>query len=80
MTSNENIGKHHKDYTEFQKTFFNDTQKWFFCFDKICKPFKENRLVVLDTGDVINSDVETCLHNLLERNERGTKSFTNTAS
>ena len=51
QTSNENKGKHHEDYTEFQKTFFNDTQKLFFCFNEIRNPFEENRLVVLDTGD-----------------------------
>ena len=69
ITSNENKGKHHEDYTEFQKTFFNDTQKLFFCFNEIRNPFEENRLVVFDTGDVMNSEVETCLANLLERNE-----------
>ena len=68
-------GKHQEDYIEFQKTFFNDTQKLFFQFNEIRNPFEENRLVVLDTGDVINSDVETCLANLLERNEERYKEF-----
>ena len=31
--------------------------------------------MVLDTGDVINRDVETCLANLLERNEERYKEF-----
>ena len=32
--------------------------------------------MVLDTGDVLNSDVETCLANLLERNkERDKESY-----
>ena len=31
--------------------------------------------MVLDTGDVMNSDVETCLANLLERNEEINKEF-----
>ena len=75
ITSNGNKGKHHEDYIEFQKTFFNDTQKLFFCFNEIRDPFEENRLVVLDTGDVMNSDVETCLANLLERNEERYKKF-----
>ena len=75
ITSNENKGKHHEDYIEFQKTFFNDTQKLFFCFNEIRDPFEENRLVVLDTGDVMNSDVETCLANLVERNEERYKEF-----
>ena len=76
ITSNENKGKHHEDYSEFQKTFFSDTQKLFFCFNEIRNPFEENRLVVLDTGDVLNSDVETCLANLLERNkERDKESY-----
>ena len=75
QTSNENKGKHHEDYIEFQKTFFNDTQKLFFCFNEIRNPFEENRLVVLDTGDVMNSDVETCLANLFERNEERYKEF-----
>ena len=75
ITSNENKGKHHEDYTEFQKTFFNNTQKLFFCFNEIRNPLKENRLVVLDTGDIMNSDVETCLANLLERNEERYKEF-----
>ena len=67
-TSNENKGKHHEDYTEFQKTFPSDTQKLFFYFSGIRNPFEENRLVVLKTGDTMNSDVETCLTNLLLRN------------
>ena len=75
ITSNDNKGKRLEDYTEFQKTFFNDTQKSIFCFNKICNPFEENRLVVLDTGDVMNSDVETCLANLVERNEERYKEF-----
>ena len=75
ITSNINKRKHHEDYTEFQKTFFNDTQKLFFCFNEIRNPFEENRLVVLDTGDVMNCDVETCLANLLERNEERYKEF-----
>ena len=75
ITSSENKGEHHEDYTEFQKTFFNDTQKLFFCFNEIRNPFEENRSVVLDTGDVVNSDVETCLANLLERNEERYKEF-----
>ena len=36
---------------------------------------EENRLVVLDTGDVMNSDVETFLANLLVRNEERYKEF-----
>ena len=75
QTSNENKGKHHEDYIEFQKTFFNDSQKLFFCFNEIRDPFEENRLVVLDTGDVMNSDVETCLANLFERNKERYKEF-----
>ena len=31
--------------------------------------------MVLDTGDVMNSDVETCFANLLERNEAWNKEF-----
>ena len=31
--------------------------------------------MVLDTGGVMNSDVETCLANLLERNEERYKEF-----
>ena len=53
----------------------SDTQELLFCFNEIRNPFEENRLVVLDTGDVINSDVETCLANLLERNEESYKEF-----
>ena len=75
ITSNENKGKHRKDYTEFQKTFFSNTQKLFFCFNEILNTFEENRLVVLDTGDVMNSAVETCLGNLLERNKERYKEF-----
>ena len=36
---------------------------------------EENRLVVLDTGDVMNSDVETFLANLLVRNKERYKEF-----
>ena len=75
ITSKKSKGKHHKDYTEFQKTFFKDTQKLFSYFNEICNPFQENRLVVLDTGGVMNSDAETCLANLLERNEERYKEF-----
>ena len=75
ITCNINKRKHHEDYTEFQKTFFNDTQKLFFWFNEIRNPFEENRSVVLDTGDVVNSDVETCLANSLERNEERYKEF-----
>ena len=74
-TSNENKGKHHKDYTEFQKTFLSDTQKLFFYFSETRNPFEENRLVVLKTGDTMNSDVGTCLTNLLQRNEERCKKF-----
>ena len=35
INSSENKGKHLEDYIEFQKTFFNDTQKLFFCFNNI---------------------------------------------
>ena len=42
---NENKGKHHQDYTEFRKTFFNDTQKFLFYFNEICNPFEENILL-----------------------------------
>ena len=77
ITSNENEGKHHDDYTEFQK---NDT-RLLQRHSKIIflHPLEENRLVVLDTGGAMNSDVETCLDNLLERNEERDKKFTNTA-
>ena len=74
ITSNENKGKHHEDYTKFQKTFFNDTQKLFFYLNEICNPF-ENRLVALDTGDVMNNDLETWLVSLLERNDESYKEF-----
>ena len=75
INSNENKGKHCEDYTEFQKTFFNDTQKLFFYFDQIRNSFEKNRLVVLDTGDIMNSDIETCLSSLLQRNEKRYKEF-----
>ena len=77
ITSNENKGKHHEDYTKFQKTFFNNnnTQKLFFYFNETRSPLEENRSVVLDTGDVMNSDLETCLANLLKRNEERYKEF-----
>ena len=75
VTSNENKGKHHEDYTEFQKTFWNNTQKSFFYFNEIHNPFEDDRLVVLDTENVMNSDVETWLANLLERNEVRYKEF-----
>ena len=75
ITSNENKGKHHKDHTEFQKTFFSNTQKLFFYFNEIRNPFEENRLVALDNGDGINSDIKTCLDNLWERNEERYKEF-----
>ena len=75
ITTNENKGKHHEGSTEFQKAFFNDTQKLFFCFNEIRNPFEESRLVVSDTGDVMNGDVETCFANLLERNEEKYKEF-----
>ena len=48
-------------YTEFQKAFFNLTQKLFFYFNEIRNPFKENRLVVLGIGDVMNGDPEHAL-------------------
>ena len=75
IISNKNEGKHSDDYTKFQKTFFNNTQKLLFYFNEICKLFEENKLVVLDTGDVMNSDAETCFVNLLERNEERYKEF-----
>ena len=36
--------------------------------------------MVLDTGDVMNSDVETCFVIYWKEMRHGTKSFTNTAS
>ena len=77
ITSNENEGKHHDDYIEFQKNDTGRLQR----HSKIIflHPLEENRLVVLDTGGAMNSDVETCLDNLLERNEERDKKFTNTA-
>ena len=39
ITSNKNKGKYHENYTEFQKTFFNDTQKTFFYFNEIHSSF-----------------------------------------
>ena len=69
ITSNGNKGKPHEDYTEFQKIFFKDTQKLFFYFNEIRNSFEENRL------DVMNSDVEACHANLLERNKERYKEF-----
>ena len=44
-------------------------------FNEFSNPFDENRLVVLDTGDIMNSDAEACFANLLERNEERYKEF-----
>ena len=81
ITSNEIKGEHHEYYTEFQETFFNHTQKLFLYFNKIRNSFEDNRLVVLDTGDVMTSEVEGMsrhvLGNLLERNEERYKAFFN---
>lgn len=72
---NENKGKHHEDYPEFQKTFFCDIQKLFCCFVEIRNPFDEPSLVVLDTGEAMSCNIESCLATLLEKNEERYREF-----
>ena len=60
--------KHHEDYPAFQKIFFTVVNNLFNCFKHIFNPFKEDKLIVLDTGEVMISEIQF-LANFLEINE-----------
>ena len=69
------IGKHHEDYPAFQKMFFADMNNLFDCFNDICNPFEEDELIVLDTGEVMTPEIQSCLGNLLGMNEEKYQNF-----
>ena len=69
------IGKHHEDYPAFQKMFFADMNNLFDCFNDICNPFEEDELIVLDTGEVMTPEIQSCLGNLLEMNAEKYQNF-----
>ena len=62
-------GKHHEDYTEFQKRFFTVVKNLFNCFKDICNPFETDEQNVSDTGEAMIPEIQSCLENLLEMNE-----------
>ena len=68
-------GKHYEDYLAFQKTFFTDVNNLFDCFKDICNLFEEDELIVLDTGEVMTPEIQSCLDNLLEMNEGKYQNF-----
>ena len=55
--------------------FFTVVNNLFNCFQDICNPFKEDELIVLDTGEVMIPDSQSCLDNLLEINEEKYQNF-----
>ena len=63
------IGKHFEDYSAFEKTFFTDGNNLFNCFKDVCNLFKEDEIIVFDTGEVMTPEIQSCLCNLLEINE-----------
>ena len=71
------IGKHHEGhhYPAFQKIFFTDVNNLFNCFKDIYNPFEENELIVLDTGEVMTLEIQSCLGNLLEMNKEKYQNF-----
>ena len=64
------IVKHHEDYPAIQKIFLHSFMNYLFdYFQDICNPFKEDELIVLETGQVMIPEIQSCLGNLLEMNE-----------
>ena len=55
--------------------FFTVINNLFNCFQDICYPLKEDELVVLDTGEVMISEIQSRLGNLLEMNEEKYQNF-----
>ena len=62
--------KHYKDYPAFQSMFYEDFGKLFKSFDEISNPFVEEELKCLHNGQLMNSDVQDCLANMLDVNEK----------
>ena len=47
----------------------------FNCFKDICNPFEDNELIDLNTCEVVTSEIQSCLGNLLEMNEEKYQNF-----
>ena len=47
------IGKHYEYYPAFQRMSFTVVNNLSNCFQDICNPLKENKLIVLGTGEVM---------------------------
>ena len=60
-------GKRHGDYPAFHEIFFTDVNNLFNCFKDICNPFEDNELIDLNTCEVVTSEIQSCLGNLLEK-------------
>ena len=56
--------------------FFTDVNNLCDCFKDICKPFEEE-LIGLDRGEVMAPEIQSCLRNLVEMNEKNIKTFVN---
>ena len=68
-------GKRHEDYPAFHEIFFTDVNNLFNCFKDICNPFEEDELIALNTCEVVTSEIQSCLGNLLEMNEEKYQNF-----
>ena len=69
LNSEQTIGKHHEDYSAFQRVFFKDVKSLFNSFRDICNPFEEERLVTLHRGEAMGPEVRSCLATMLDINE-----------
>ena len=69
------IGKHHEDYPTFQRMFFTAVNNLCNFFQDIFNLFKEDELIVLDTGEVMIPEILSCLGKLLEMNEEKHQNF-----